>query len=303
MGERITIGSCWNRFCQFRPVAILRRSVEHAAEAGVPQAATSISYYTLFSIIPFLLIVLSISSMLAEPTETQEQIISYILSLFPQISQDLIQTNLNKLLDLRGQVRIVSFLIFLWGATGAFSTLIINLNRAGENSPQRYLLRSHLKAVGIMTILAALLPVSFLAKGLIQLFVEIEIPWLHLERLLNINPLFYKFLPYLVLFGVLTFLYRWGPHHTLSWKHSAYSAVIISLILQGTSSAFMAYLARGISRYNVLYGSLGAVLALLFWLFLICTILLYGAHLGAALDHYLGRPVEPEHHGFMDRED
>jgi len=276
----------WIGMVGAKPVLlVIGRSLKRASEAGFLQAATSISYYSLFSIIPFLLIALTISSMFAETVEIQEQIVAYILGLIPKMSQDLITTNLENLLGLRGQVRVISLLVFLWGAVGAFSTLIINLDKAGQDSRERFLFRSHVKAVALMTGLAILLPLSFIAKGLIQLILELDLPILRLEFVQNINPLIYLLLPYVLLFSILTMIYRWGPRHDISWRNSAISALVITLMQKATSWAFTAYLAQGISKYNVLYGTLGAVLVLLFWLFLVFSILLYGAHLAATLEY------------------
>ncbi|MHB1385074.1 MAG: YhjD/YihY/BrkB family envelope integrity protein, partial [Bellilinea sp.] len=47
---------------------------------------------------------------------------------------------------------------------------------------------------------------------------------------------------------------------------------------------FTWYLSSGIIRYEILYGSLGTVLALMFWIYLSCLIILLGAHLTASID-------------------
>ncbi len=277
----------WLRRLGRNPILrVFGHSLQRAGEADILQAAASISYYTLFAIIPFLLIMVTISTMLAEDTDIQIQITSYFLALIPKMSQELIRTNLDKILDLRGTVRWISLLVFLWAATGTFSSIILNLDRAGNLKPHQYLFRSHLKGIAIMTSLAALLPVFFLTKGFIQIVQGLDLPFRSLQFVSEINPYLVLLLPYLVLFMVLSAVYHWGPNHEISWPPATISALLTTLLMKGTSGAFTQYLARGVSRYNVLYGTLGAVLALLFWLFLIMAILLYGAHLATTIERY-----------------
>lgn len=272
------------RLSNITVLRIAKVSVDRAMAADIFQAAASISYYTLFAIIPFLLIVLSISTMLAESAEVQAEIVGFFLALIPKMSQKLIETNLERILELRGTVRIIGLLVFLWGATGMFTTLIVNFDRAGNLKPHRFSYIQHLKGILIMAGLALLLPVFFMAKGMIQLVLQFDLP--RLQFVSEINPYLYLLLPYLIMFLVLSGLYRWGPAHTISWGSAVISSMVITLIMRATSAGFTWYLARGVSKYNVLYGSLGAVLVLLFWLFLIMSILLYGAHLGTVIERH-----------------
>jgi uncharacterized BrkB/YihY/UPF0761 family membrane protein len=58
---------------------------------------------------------------------------------------------------------------------------------------------------------------------------------------------------------------------------------------------FSLYLLKGLVRYELVYGSLGTVVALLFLIYVIGLIVLFGAHLCAAIDHWLnerGQPAE-----------
>jgi membrane protein len=63
------------------------------------------------------------------------------------------------------------------------------------------------------------------------------------------------------------------------------SAIIGSIFISVVTKIFTWYLGSGLSTYNLVYGSLGAIVALLFWIYLISLIIFSGAHLGAAISH------------------
>jgi membrane protein len=67
------------------------------------------------------------------------------------------------------------------------------------------------------------------------------------------------------------------------WREALAGAAASSLGLWAATTLFTRFLASGLARYNVVYGSLGALLALLSWIYVASLIVLGGAHLGAAI--------------------
>jgi membrane protein len=63
-----------------------------------------------------------------------------------------------------------------------------------------------------------------------------------------------------------------------------WGALTASLGWKAATAGFTWYLRSGFGRYQVVYGSLGAIVALLFLLFIVAIITLFGAHLSAAID-------------------
>jgi membrane protein len=65
-------------------------------------------------------------------------------------------------------------------------------------------------------------------------------------------------------------------------KAAGFSALVITLIWRLASSAFQWYLGSGFARYEVIFGSLSAIVVLLLWIYISSVILFFGAHLCAA---------------------
>ena len=60
-------------------------------------------------------------------------------------------------------------------------------------------------------------------------------------------------------------------------------AVVASLLIHGATALFILYLDSGLAKYNLVYGSLGALLALMTWTYITSLLILFGAHVGASI--------------------
>ncbi len=80
-------------------------------------------------------------------------------------------------------------------------------------------------------------------------------------------------------------MYRWVPTVHVPWYASFWGALAASIGWKAVSTGFAWYLGSGFARYQLVYGSLGAIVAFLFLIYIIALITLFGAHLTAAVDH------------------
>jgi membrane protein len=92
-------------------------------------------------------------------------------------------------------------------------------------------------------------------------------------------------MPWLFIFLLYLSLYRWVPNTDVRWFEAFWGAVVSALGWVLATRAFTWYLSSGIAQYELVYGSLGAVVVLLFWIYLSSLITLFGAHLSAAVAH------------------
>jgi membrane protein len=86
----------------------------------------------------------------------------------------------------------------------------------------------------------------------------------------------------LLLFG----LYWAVPKAKVRWQAAASGALAAGIVVHLVSWGFSRMVASGLTRYETVYGSLGAVVGLLFWMYLSSWIVLFGAHLAAAIDRH-----------------
>jgi membrane protein len=83
---------------------------------------------------------------------------------------------------------------------------------------------------------------------------------------------------------VLFLLYYRVPQIHVKRESAILGAAISTFLSQAVTAGFSAYMVAGIQRYEIIYGSLGKIIALLAWAYFSGYIILFGAHLTSSLD-------------------
>ncbi len=264
-------------------IKLIRYALKRFGQEHGPEAAASMAFYTLFSLFPVILIVVAANSFILESLQVQEQILETILKFFPVASHQIISTNMQQILQARGAFGIAGLIVLLWAATCVFTTLVHNLNRAWTDAPVHNILRARLTAFSIILFLVILLPLFWISKAVINL---IPVWDAHLLGVINISY-FRKIISNVVIYMfvcmTLMTLYRWIPKTKVRWSEALGGAVFAVLAEGAATSLFSWYLRSGLSKYNLVYGSLGALISFLTWIYIINLIVLFGAHLSASI--------------------
>ncbi len=265
-------------------LGLLRDSFRSFSDARAPEAAASMAYYAFFSLFPLVLTLIALGSFFLEREQASQQVVEFVAQGIP-ISRRLIERNVQQVLDLRGAVGVVGLVGLLWSATGVFSVLAHNVNRAWSEAESRSFLERRLVALGMVGAMAGLLALSVLSTVVLGILPQLQIPlaggmsiydtalWAVLS---NLVPWVFAFLMFLA-------LYRWVPNTEVAWTAAAGGALIATLAWEGVTGVFTWYLRSGLVRYELIYGSLGAVVVLMLWIYLGSWITLLGAHLSAAV--------------------
>ena len=273
-----TINSGFTYFLRLMRYALKRFGREHA-----PEAAASIAFYTLFSLFPVILIVVAANSFLLESLHVQEKILETILKFFPVASHQIISTNMQQILQARGAVGIVGLIALVWAATCVFTTLVHNLNRAWIDAPAQNIFRARLTAFSIILFLVVLLPLFLMAKAAIHLIVSWNVQLIGSVNISYFRPILSNIIIYIFICMTLMILYRWIPKTKVRWSEAFGGAFFAMIAEEAATTAFSWFLSSGLSRYNLVYGSLGALISFMTWIYIINLIVLFGAHLSAAI--------------------
>ena len=276
-----TINSGFVYFLRLMRYALKRFGREHA-----PEAAASMAFYTLFSLFPVILIVIAANSFLLESLHVQEKILETILKFFPVASHQIISTNMQQILQARGAVGIVGLIALVWAATCVFTTLVHNLNRAWIDAPAQNIFRARLTAFSIILFLVVLLPLFLMAKAAIHLIVSWNVQLIGGINISYFRPILSNIIIYIFICMTLMILYRWIPKTKVRWSEAFGGAFFAVIAEEAATSAFSWFLSSGLSRYNLVYGSLGALISFMTWIYIINLIVLFGAHLSAAISQH-----------------
>jgi membrane protein len=263
--------------------SILTAALASLASARPGEAAAGIAYYALFSLFPLLLMLVSAAGYVLQSPDAQQRLLEIALEAFP-VSRSILERNVEQVLARRGAIGTVGLLSLLWSGTGALGVLVNNISRAWPEAKRRSYAAYRVAALGTGVLAATLatLVISATAREFApQLRTLIWGTGSIIET--RLWPLLSDALPTLLVFLVLLSLYRWVPSPSVKWRAALWGSFIAAIALRLATGAFLWFLGSGLVHYERVYGSLGAIVALLFWIYLSAQIVLFGAHLCAAI--------------------
>ncbi len=268
----------------------LRDAIDRFGKARGSEAAAGMAYYAIFSLFPLLLALVAIGSLVLDRQQIMDQVISLVSQAFP-ISQGLIRQNLERVVQLRGVVGLVSLVGAIWSATGVFTVLSRNINQAWTDAEPRSFVQNRLVALGMVGVLVLLLGLSVASTTAFNVLTQLRVPLgggisIYQTPLWTIGS---TLVPWLFTFLLFLALYRWVPNERVPWSAAFWAALVIATAWQIGASAFAWYVGSGLARYQLVYGSLGAIVALMFWIYLGSWLTFFGAHLCAAIARSIQR--------------
>ncbi len=264
-------------------LSILRQTFTRFSESRGSEAAASLAYYAFFSIFPMVLVFIVVGSFFVDRSVVQAQVLAQLEGVIPG-AEEVVVSNIERVLDLRGAVTFVAVLSLIWSATSVFNILALNINRAFPKASVPNFLKGRLMGFFMFLAIGGLLLLSLAASTLSGLMPVINIPFndkaLHQTVLWQIISFMIPVFLNMLLFWAL---YYWVPQVTVSRKASLMAGLVTGVLWELLNNVFTWYLSSGLSRYRLIYGSVGTVVALMFWIYLTATITLLGAHLTSSI--------------------
>ena len=260
--------------------SIVRSLIKRYFSDGVGRSSAALAYYLIFSIFPFLVLLSAILSFLDLPPLTEES----FKGLIPADIVEIVNSYLTHISEIRNVSLLFFGLVFtIYFTMRAVNCLLESIHRAYRINSKYSFLR-HQIHVFLTTVF--LIFIVFFALALMTLGRSVLTwlsGWLPLDKAsIDIwNVLRFVFLA-AVLFTVLLMLYFLVPNRQYSVKH----------VLPGTCAALLSWLAYSVGfafyvenmgRYSVVYGSIGAVIVLLLWLYFSAITVIMGAELNHLL--------------------
>lgn len=273
---------------------ILRIAFTRFGQERGSEAAASLAYYAFFSIFPMILVFIVIGSFFVDRTVVQNQLLAMLQGVIPG-AEDLVIGNIERVLQLRGAVTLVALVSLVWSATSVFNVLAKNINRAFPKAIVPDFIKGRLLGFFMLLALGLLMLLSVVVNTAVGLIPAIEIPFngksLHETLLWQIWSFLLPITMNTLLFWAL---YYWIPSVNVSRKASLISALVVGVSWEMLNNAFTWFLSSGLDQYRLIYGSVGTVVALLFWIYLTGTITLLGAHITASIEGAMVKKVHEE---------
>ena len=271
-------------------LGVLRHAFNNFNLVHAAEASASLAYYGLFSIFPLLLAVVSIGSIFLEGELVKVELLEIITQWIP-VSADAVNSQVTTVLNLRGPVTVVAIISLLWSGSNVFEKVIVNVNRAFPQGSRPGFFKSRGMALLIIVVMILLFGTSLLISTVVEIFPAAENAlfgklissaraWV---EVLQIAPLLLKFFLFLA-------VYSWIPQSASILFKARLIGALVTAVLWELSSRLLGWaISSGLTNYEIIYGSLASIMALMFWLYLSSYILFFGAHLVHAVDTHIKR--------------
>lgn len=267
---------------------LLRNMVERYFDHGVGRSAAALTYYTIFSFFPFLGVVSGFLALLHLPPISMS---SDLGNLLPDQVIDIINGFLVHLdADMGGSFLWLYLVLSLFFTIRAVDHLIGCIGVACGSKGDRSFWQHSL----VVVLFTVSLPTAFLASILLLVVGENLLTFLAQYLPIAAQGIdLWSSLRFLILaailFVILCLLYWLGPETRVPMRR-VFPGAVAALVSWLIISAGFSFYVENMGRYSLVYGSIGAIIVLLLWLYLSAMVLLLGAEFNQALDETRRRP-------------
>ena len=263
---------------------LLTRTYSKWNEDHAPALGAALSYYTVFSLAPLLMIVIAIAGLVFGQEAAQGQIIGQIQGLVGEESAKAIQSMIEEARKPAAGIlaTLIATAMLLFGATGVFAQLQESLNiiwKVKEKPGEGMWKTLKNRLMSLMAVLGTgfLLLISLvISAGLSAVGATLAHVLPGPEFLLQIINFFVSFAVVTLLFAMI---YKLLPDKPIQWNDVWVGAAITSLLF--TIGKFFIGLYLGKSDVGVAYGAAGSLVVILIWVYYASQIFLFGAEFTA----------------------
>ena len=267
---------------------LFRRTAEEFLDDHCSQLSAGIAYYVLFSIFPLAILVVSISGLVLTDDSIRQDVVDEIFQALP-LSESEGRGDLESAVDGiatgLSAIGLVSILGLLWSASAMMGSIRYALDEAWDTSYRRRFLRGKLIDLGLLLGVGVLISASISTTVVLQVARNISDDFS--ETLGPIGSgtsagfeVVAIFVPLLLSFLTFAVIYKYVPSVRTHFRHVWPGALLAGVLFEFLKNGFATYL-RFFGNYDAVYGSLGAVIIFLFFVYLSAVALLIGAEMAS----------------------
>jgi membrane protein len=244
--------------------------------------SSQLAYSFIFAFFPFLIFLITA---VGYSSVSSQEVLVGLNRILPSNAVQLVKKTVIEVVD-NPNVHLLSLsLIFtIWSSSGGFNAVIRGLNKAYGEDEYRSMIKIQLISIlctlGVSVIILS--TILFLVFGqIIGNFIAFQIGFSSLFKVT------WDIVRYIVIILSTIFIfaaiYHYTPCRRLTWREVIPGSIFSTIGLILVSIGFAFYV-NNFTNYSMLYGSIGAVIVLLTWLFLVSAVIILGGELNAMLD-------------------
>ncbi|WP_336490058.1 YihY/virulence factor BrkB family protein [Methylobacterium nigriterrae] len=260
-----------------------KRVLQEFSNDRVLLVAAGVTFYAILALFPAIGALVSIYGLIADP-ETINAQLANLQGILPSGALDIIGDQVKRIAakggGTLGFTAAFGILLSIWSANGGMKAIFDALNIVYDEKEKRNFFWLNLRSLTFTA--GALLFVVLALVGIVV--VPAVLNFLNLGSMEWVITLLRWPILLLVVLGSLALLYRYGPSRdTAQWRWVTWGSGVAAFLWIAVSALFSWYVSS-FGKYNETYGSLGAIIGFMTWIWISTTIVLLGAELNAEME-------------------
>lgn len=286
---------------------LIKTFIEKVQKDEILERANAVAFSFTMSIFPAVLFLFTLIPYIHNfiPSVDTASIMEFIGTLMPESMFVVIESTVMDIVSKsRGGLLTFGALMALFLATNGTMSLMVAFSSRYQTIKKRGYIKKRLIAVGLTLIMAfvLVLAILLLVGGQIAISYLVDIAFFDLDSYVIYLVKFVRLIVLFIAFAIaISSLFYIGSEVHQKWSFFSYGSITATILTLCVSYVFSFYISS-FGTYNKLYGSIGAMLALMFWIMLISIILLVCYEINASVHHAIQLTKDKQKHHILEAE-
>lgn len=249
------------------------------------ERANSVAFNFTLAIFPTIIFLFTLIPYIPYPPALDVKILRFLQDVMPYSMYEAAASTIEDIVSKpRGGLLSFGFVLALYLATNGMSSLMQAFNRCYRTVERRGFLKTRLIATILTFTLALVVFLAILLLIVGQFFITAMEQYGFMEESVVYLIILLRFVVIFIIFLTgISSIYYLAPAVHDRWRFFSFGSIIATLLSIGVSYGFSFYI-NNFGTYNKVYGSIGALIAIMIWLFILSVVLLIGFEINASVD-------------------
>ena len=269
---------------------ILWRTYEQISADRLTLIAAGVAFYALLATVPAITALVSMYGLFTPASAINEHL-RFLADFMPGSAYDLVSEQIVRIAGKNDGKLSLAFIVglgvALWSANAGMKAIFDALNIVYDEDEKRGIVMLNLISLAFTA--GAIVALLFSLAAVVVLPLVLAFAGFTAERYAAVLSLLRWPALFVLMIVGLALLHRFGPsRRRAKWRWVSVGSVVAALAWIAVSLAFSWYLSK-FADYNATYGSLGAVIGLMMWMWISTLVVLVGAELNSEIEHQTAR--------------
>lgn len=276
-------------------IVLLKAILDKWISKDIPMHGAALAFYTVFSLVPVLIIMVSMVGWVWGTEEAMIQVRAFVNNyLDPSLSEPVLAFLIQAMSDRSLAIPIISTVSLIFGATTAIAQLKFTLNliwsvETREGKAFRQFLVDRMLALLIVLSLTLLLVISVITEAILASLAS-EIKEVHIQA--SIAELLNQLVLWITTFSLFTVVFKLLPDVKLRWSDVLSGSIITTVLFMLGKYTISWYISTYVTYSS--FGVAGTMVVLLIWIYYNAQVIFLGAEITQSLLQLKGEGREPK---------